>query len=300
MKNFIKLSKIKSIKSAGLHQVYDLSIDIDSSYIANGIVVHNSSNPNLQNIPTRTDEGKLIRSVFVSRFPGGKILSADYSQCEIRILAHMSGEPIFIDAYAANKDVHTYVASLLYNTDYDKVTKEQRTPTKTINFGLIYGMGIDKLMTETGMSREAAAAFIESYLKKLSKVDSWIKETRDFLKRKGYTETLFGRRRYLPEIYSVKKYKQEAAEREGTNHPVQGTNADITKLAMIQISKELSEKNMKSLMILQVHDELVFDAHPDEFDKLYEIVMRIMPNVVKLKVPLVCEAKFGDNWTEAH
>ena len=626
-----------------------------------------ANNPNLQNIPTRTEEGKLIRSVYSSRFEGGKILSADYSQCEIRILAHMSGEPIFIDAYAANKDVHTYVASLLYNTDYDKVTKDQRTPTKcidpktiikiidnseekyvrigsllknnkvdefinlntkvyngkeyvntissynaglkaskliissygslicsnehlfsinqslvkakdlklndildiplykatdgaaqkisynpidyskngissievseelayfagmflgdgccsshtvniavgkpkeyepwkqeiiknltslgfktkqvigktsialnfgsrkvarfiallelvkprndnftknfhvpitilnspkkirlqfiaglidtdgtvveqgqcnictkdaifaseivtlirsigagayitvahnklynrnyykvnlqrdareeirsylrcywkkdrlnaalakksiiakckkpenkileikdlgnkqlvdisidskdhlyitnnlithnTINFGLIYGMGIDKLMAETGMTREAATAFIEAYLNKLNKVDSWIKETREFLRRNGYTETLFGRRRYLPEIYSSKKYKQEAAEREGTNHPVQGTNADITKLAMISIHKELLEKNMKSLMILQVHDELVFDVHPTELVSLNEIVMRIMPNVVKLKVPLVCEAKIGQNWTEAH
>jgi hypothetical protein len=170
----------------------------------------------------------------------------------------------------------------------------------TINFGLIYGMGIDKLMAETGMTREAATAFIEAYLKKLNKVDSWIKETREFLRKNGYTETLFGRRRYLPEIYSSKKYKQEAAEREGTNHPVQGTNADITKLAMISIHKELLEKNMKSLMILQVHDELVFDVHPTELVSLNEIVMRIMPNVVRLKVPLVCEAKIGQNWTEAH
>lgn len=259
-----------------------------------------SNAPNLQNLPTRTDEGKLIRSVFVSRFPGGKILSADYSQCEIRILAHMSNEPIFINAYENNKDVHTYVASLLYNIDYDKVTKEQRTPTKTINFGLIYGMGPDKLMTETNMTKEGAEAFIAAYLKKLTKVDAWIKETREFLRKNGYTETLFGRRRYLPEIYSNKRYKQEAAEREGTNHPVQGTNADITKLAMIQINKELKANYMKSLMILQVHDELVFDAHPNEFEQLYEIVMRIMPNVVKLKVPLVCEAKYGESWTDAH
>lgn len=212
----------------------------------------------------------------------------------------MSDEPIFINAYENNKDVHTYVASLLYNIDYDKVTKEQRTPTKTINFGLIYGMGPDKLMAETGMTKEGAEAFIAAYLKKLTKVDKWIKSTREFLRKNGYTETLFGRRRYLPEIYSVKKYKQEAAEREGTNHPVQGTNADITKLAMIKIQKELVERKMQSLLVLQVHDELVFDAHPKEFEQLYDLVMQVMPNIVKLKVPLVCEAKYGENWTDAH
>ncbi len=261
-----------------------------------------SSDPNLQNIPSRTEEGKLIRTLFRSRWEkeGGKILSADYSQVELRILAHMSDEPAFLEAFANNEDIHQRVASLIYGTPYKDVTKDQRSKSKSNNFGVIYGMGIDKLMSETGMTLEQANAFLAAYFGKLTKVKKWIDWAKNFVKEHGYAETLYGTRRYLPKVYSVKPYEIEAAMREGPNHKIQGTSANITKFAMIAIHKAIKESNLKSHMILQVHDELDFDVHPTELDGMKRLVDDIMPNVVKLKVPLVVESAYGSSWGEAH
>ena len=297
MNNFIKESKIVSIKAAGLKRVYDISVRTDHSYIANGIVVHNSSNPNLQNIPKREAIGERIRGAFVSRFPGGKILSCDYSQQELRIMAHMSGEPSLVQAYNDGKDVHITVAAGIFNVKEDQVTKSQRDKTKTINYGLIYGMEAEKLSSELSIPVDEAKALIEQYMSRMTHVSSWIKESRAFLSKHGYVCTLTGRRRYIPKVFSPINFIRAAALREGPNARVQGTAADQAKLAMIGIDRYLADYHSK--MIMQVHDELVIDAHPDEEHILPE-VLNIMRAALPLSVPMEVDGRFGTSWKDAH
>lgn len=270
-----------------------------------------SKNPNLQNIPQRTELGRQVRKAFISRFPGGRILAVDWSQCELRIMAHLAHEQVFIDIFNEGGDAHTAVAALLNNLDPSEVTPEMRSHCKTLNFGMLYQMGSQKLAASTGMTPDEAKGFIAKYLGRMEGISAYRKSQRTLLKKQGYVETIFGRRRYLSKIHAdnseappdrrwIARSNRESAIREGGNMPVQGTNADICKMAMLDVQDVLRKEQMKSLIILQVHDELVLDTHPDELDKIKPMVEEIMANIIELIVPLVCDGKYGMNWGEAH
>jgi len=256
-----------------------------------------SSDPNLQNIPKREALGERIRGAFVSRFENGKIASFDYSQQELRIMAHLSQEPSLVTAYNNNKDVHITVASSIFGVAEDKVTKDQRNKTKTINYGLIYGMEAEKLSNELGITVEEAKALIEQYMSKMTHVSSWIKESRTYLSKHGFVSTLTGRRRYIPKVFSPIRFIRAEALREGPNAIVQGTAADQAKISMIGIDKYL--KSLRSKMIMQVHDELVLDVHPSEESILPDIT-EIMRNAIVLSVPMEVDGRLGKSWKDAH
>lgn len=259
-----------------------------------------SSSPNLQNQPARDELGKEIRGVYISRWPQGKILSADYSQAELRILAHLSQEKVLLDIFLRGGDAHLGVASKIFDKEESKVTAEERRFIKVINFGMIYGMGPKRLGLALNISKDEAQGLIDRYLGTMVGVKKFIAAAEKELSTFGYTETFFGRRRYISKVFSQSKMDRWAAFREGANHKVQGTNADIVKLAMVNINKDLYNLNMKSLLILQVHDELVFDTHPDEIDQLGPLVKNRMENVVKFDIPMIADPKFGINWAESH
>ena len=259
-----------------------------------------SSEPNLQQVPQRTEEGKKIRECFVSRFEGGKILAADLSQAEMRILAHISEDPVLLDCYLNDRDMHCAAAALAYGITEDEVQPTQRSAAKTVNYGIIYGMSAKRLSNETGMTYEEADAFIKRYLANMRGVHQYIETTKKFLRFHGYVETLFGRRRYISKIFSDNDFDIWAAEREATNAPIQGFQADWLKIAMLKIDHDMQQQKLQSLMVMQVHDELVFDAHPDEFEVLKEIVLEHMPASYQLAVPMLVDAHYADSWAEAH
>ena len=258
-----------------------------------------SDSPNLQNIPQREEVGKRIRGAFVSSYENGKILSADYSQQELRILAHLSGEPVLVDTYKKNEDAHIRVAAKIFGVEESKVTPAQRNYCKTINYGLMYGMGEKKLSDELKITTEEAAQLMETYLGKMTNVAQYIKDVEKFLSKHGFTETMYGRRRYLPNVFSFMKFTKLEAFREGVNHTVQGSGADQVKMAMINIDKFLTGNNKKSKLIMQVHDEIVIDVHPDELD-ITDKISEIMSSVDDLNVPMLAEAKLGNSWKDAH
>lgn len=261
----------------------------------------NSSDPNCQNIPAKTKIGKKIREIFVSRFEGGKIMAIDYSQAELRILAHMSKEPIFIKSYQEEKDIHTMIAAeVVFEKLIEQITADERRIVKTVNFGLLYGMRAKKLALTLKIPLELAEKIMDKYLGKMSKLKGFLDNARSTLAEKGYTESYSGRRRYIPKIYSKDKFERWAAERESANHVIQGSNADIIRMAMIKIHDLIQSNNYKSKMILQVHDELVFDLHPSEIDILPNKVKDIMQNVVTFDIVMRADAKIADNWAEAH
>lgn len=259
-----------------------------------------SSDPNLQNIPQRSDQGKLIRGAFVSRWTdeGGLIFSADQSQAELRILAHMSQDPVLLEAYRNNLDVHQRVASIMFHKKYEDVDKKERNSVKTINYGLLYGMGVAKLAIELNVSMDEAESLKLTYLSTLKGVKNFIHDTIRFLNKHGYTETIFGRRRYLPTINSTINSERAEAISAGVNHTAQGSNADIIKRAMIKISPYLETK--KSLMIMQVHDELVFDVHPTEIEIIKPDIIKLLESTVTLSVPMIAEGRYGRSWMDAH
>jgi DNA polymerase-1 len=262
-----------------------------------------SKRPNLQNIPKRTEEGRQIRKAFISRFKGGQIMAADWAQCELRIMAHLAKEKILIDIFERGGDPHLEVSAKLNQVSTEEITEGQRAYAKNMNFGVLYRMGPSRLAASTGLSYVEAQSFISSYLGEMRGIAQYQKDQDESLERCGYAETLFGRRRYLTKIFTQGekgKYEREAARREGGNHPIQGCNADIAKLAMIKIGRKIQKEALKSIMILQVHDEIVIDTHPDEFDIIKPMAEEIMSNIIKLVVPLVCDGKYADNWAEAH
>lgn len=275
-------------------------------------ITGNSRNPNLQNIPQRLEIGRQVRKAFVSRFEGGQILSADWGQCEIRIITHISKEQVFIDIFNRDGDPHLAAGALINGVPEEEVTPEMRTEAKTLNFGILYLMGPKRLAQETGKTQEEAAKLISLYLGTMKGLDRCIKEQKEKVQQKGYTETLLGRRRYIPKVFTTIKdippqkpkwlhrHTKEAALRESWNNVIQGSNSDICKMATIQVQDWLRDNNMKSVLCLQVHDELVLDVHPDEIDLVKPAVEKIMSEVLELVVPLVCEGKYGDNWKEAH
>ncbi|MES3014043.1 MAG: DNA polymerase I, partial [Pseudomonadota bacterium] len=258
-----------------------------------------SNDPNLQNIPIRTAEGRRVREAFIPP-PGHSILSADYSQIELRIMAHMSGDPGLLKAFAEGMDVHRATASEVFGTDPGDVSNEQRRYAKTINFGLIYGMGAFGLAQSLGIERGAAAAYIERYFERFAGVRRYMDQTKASAREKGYVETLFGRRIYLPEINGGNGPRKSGAERQAINAPMQGTAADLIKLAMIAVQGALDREQRETKMIMQVHDELVFDVPAAELDWARAEVPRIMASVASFKVPLLAEVGVGANWDEAH
>jgi DNA polymerase-1 len=258
-----------------------------------------SNDPNLQNIPIRTAEGRRVREAFIAP-EGHSILSADYSQIELRLMAHISGDVNLLKAFTEGMDVHRATASEVFGTPPDQVTSEQRRYAKTINFGLIYGMSAFGLAANLGIERSAAIAYIERYFARYPSVKRYMDETRASAKAKGYVETVFGRRLWLPEINSPNGPRRSGSERAAINAPMQGTAADLIKLAMIAVQEALDRQGMATKMVMQVHDELVFEVPDDELEWARVEVPRIMASVAQLKVPLLAEVGVGRNWDEAH
>ncbi|MBR4734902.1 MAG: DNA polymerase I [Bacteroidales bacterium] len=259
-----------------------------------------SSNPNLQNIPVRTERGKEIRKAFVPGTPDGVIVSADYSQIELRIMAHLSGDEHLCTAFREGQDVHAATAAKIFGIPVADVTREQRGQAKTANFGIMYGISSFGLAQRLGLSRGAAKSLIEDYFRSFPAVRGFIDSSIAFAREHGYVETLFGRRRYLPDIHARNATVRSLAERNAVNAPIQGTSADIIKLAMIGVAQRLREGGFRSRMVLQIHDELLFDAIPSEVPALKAMVTEVMENVIKLSVPLTVECSAGSNWLEAH
>jgi len=259
-----------------------------------------SSNPNLQNIPIRTERGKEIRKAFIPGTPEGVIVSADYSQIELRIMAHLSGDAHLTSAFRSGEDVHAATAAKIFGIPVEEVTREQRGQAKTANFGIMYGISSFGLAQRLGMGRKEAKALIDGYFESFPAIKDFIGRNVDFARKNGYVETLFGRRRYLPDINSRNGNVRALAERNAVNAPIQGTSADIIKLAMIRVQKRLEEEGLRSRMVLQIHDELVFDAIPSEVERLKSIVVEVMEHVIELSIPLTVECSSGKNWLEAH
>jgi len=258
-----------------------------------------SSDPNLQNIPIRTEMGRKIRKAFIPSSDDFLILSADYSQIEPRILAHFSEDETLSNSFFKDEDIHKRTASEVFGVPISKVTQEERRLAKTTNFAIMYGVSAYGLSQSTDMTPQEAAAFIEVYFKRYPRVKEYLDLSIEKAKELGYAITLLGRRRYIPEINSSNRQKREFAERVAINTPIQGTAADLIKVVMIEIAKESKMKNAKSKMILQVHDELVFDVHKDELNWLKEMVKDKMENTIKLNVPIRVDMKIGKNWLEA-
>jgi DNA polymerase-1 len=258
-----------------------------------------SNDPNLQNIPIRTAEGRRVREAFIAP-PGSVILSADYSQIELRIMADISSDANLLKAFAEGMDVHRATAAEVFGIEPAAVTSEQRRYAKTINFGLIYGMGAFGLAASLGIERNAAAQYIERYFARYPGVKQYMDDTKASAKDKGYVETLFGRRIYLPEINGGNGPRKAGAERQAINAPMQGTAADLIKLAMIAVQAELDAQNRGTLMVMQVHDELVFEVPAAELDWARAEIPRLMAGVANLKVPLLAEVGVGPNWDQAH
>jgi DNA polymerase I len=259
-----------------------------------------SVDPNLQNIPIRDERGREIRKAFIPSGAGYVLLSADYSQIELRIMAHASKDENMLEAFRNNADIHTATAAKIFGVTLENVSREMRGKAKTANFGIIYGISAFGLSQRLRIPRKEAADFIEGYFKTFPGVKKYMDSCIVNAREKGFVETIMGRRRFLPDIRSNNGMVRGMAERNAINSPIQGSAADIIKLAMIHIHDKLKSQNFKSKMILQVHDELVFDVYKPELDKVKEIVKYEMENVVKLDVPLLVEMGSGNNWLEAH
>ena len=257
-----------------------------------------SSDPNLQNIPVRTPRGEAIRRGFVPR-AGRTFLVADYSQIELRIMAHLSGDPAFIEAFRQGGDIHRQTAALIFNIPVDRVTPDMRGRAKTINFATIYGQGPFALSRQLGISQEEARAFIARYFERFAGVRAFLDRQIQLARERGYVETLFKRRRYIPEIRDRNFNMRAYGERNAQNSPLQGSAADLIKLAMIRISDAIEEEGLQSRMLLQVHDELVFEVPPEEVERMRELVQTHMEQVVALDVPLVVDIGVGPNWLDA-
>jgi DNA polymerase-1 len=258
-----------------------------------------SSNPNLQNIPIRTPEGKRIRQAFIAA-PGHELISADYSQIELRVLAHLSEDKALIDAFQSDEDIHARTASDVFGVFPEMVNAEMRRQAKVINFGILYGMSAFGLAKELSVAQKTAQAYIDGYFERYKKVREYLNEILEGAKRDGYVCTLLNRRRYLPELQSKIPSVRQFAERMAINTPIQGTAADLIKVAMVNIAHLLTKKNLAAQLIMQVHDELILEAPLKEKEEVAALVKKEMEEVIKLKVPLKVEIAAGKNWDEAH
>ena len=258
-----------------------------------------SSDPNLQNIPIRGEDGKEIRKAFIPE-PGCLFFSADYSQIELRVMAHLSQDPQMIEVFREGKDLHAATAANIYKKPIEEVTRDERTKSKRANFGIIYGITVFGLAERLDIPRDEAKMLIDGYFDTFPQVHDYMEKSKDVARQQGYVTTLFGRRRYLPDINSANSVVRGFAERNAINAPIQGTAADIIKVAMIHIFQRFKAEGIKSKMILQVHDELNFSVYPDEKEKVERIVLEEMQNAFHMSVPLVADSGFGENWLEAH
>jgi len=259
-----------------------------------------SNNPNLQNIPIRTERGKQVRKAFIPRNDNYVLLAADYSQIELRLIAALSGDEVMIQSFLNGEDIHASTAAKVFNVPLAEVTREQRSDAKAVNFGIIYGVSAFGLSNQTSLTRSEAKDLIDTYYQTYPKLRAYIDSQIHFARENGYVETVLGRRRYLKDINSRNAVVRGGAERNAVNAPLQGSAADIIKVAMINIFNRFSTENFKSKMLLQVHDELVFDAHKDELEIIQPIIKQEMENAYKLKVPLIVDIGIGENWLEAH
>jgi DNA polymerase-1 len=261
-----------------------------------------SINPNLQNIPIRTAEGRRIRQAFIAP-KGYRLLAADYSQIELRIMAHFSEDKKLLAAFAAGEDIHKATAAEVFDTPIEQVTTEQRRSAKAVNFGLIYGMQAFGLSKQLGIERRKAQQYIDDYFARYPGVKTYIEQTRELAKQQGYVETLFGRRLYLPDIQSSNHQRRQYAERTAVNAPIQGTAADLIKLAMLSVDKWIHQRHLDIKMLMQVHDELVFEvaeAVLEEAQSQIQVKMEAITEDAQLQVPLLVEIGVGNNWDEAH
>ena len=258
-----------------------------------------SSDPNLQNIPIRGEDGKEIRKAFIPE-PGCLFFSADYSQIELRVMAHLSQDPQMIEVFREGKDLHAATAANIYKKPIEEVTRDERTKSKRANFGIIYGITVFGLAERLDIPRDEAKMLIDGYFDTFPQVHDYMEKSKEVARQQGYVTTLFGRRRYLPDINSANSVVRGFAERNAINAPIQGTAADIIKVAMIHIFQRFKTEGIKSKMILQVHDELNFSVYPDEKEKVEHIVLEEMQNAFQMVVPLVADSGFGENWLEAH
>ncbi len=296
-----ELSKLKSTYVDALPGfINPLTGRIHTSFNQTGAATGrlSSSDPNLQNIPVRTPRGEAIRRAFVAP-PGAMLLTADYSQIELRLLAHLSGDPAFVEAFEQGGDIHRQTAAIIFGVAQDQVTPEMRARAKTINFGTIYGQGAFALSRQLGITQDDAKRFIEQYFTRFAGVRAWLDRTVAGAREKGYVETLFGRRRYIPELKDRNYNIRAFGERTATNSPLQGSAADLIKIAMIRIAGALKEQGLRSRMILQVHDELVVEVPRGEEEAATELVKRHMERAAELRVPLVVSVGMGMNWVDA-
>ena len=259
-----------------------------------------SSNPNLQNIPIRTALGRRVRDAFIPSSSDNVMLSADYSQIELRIMAHVADDPVMIDAFSRGADIHTDTAARVFGIEPDNVDQEMRSRAKSINFGIIYGMGAQRLARETGMTLDEALSFINRYFETFPAVKRYIDATKVAARETGAVETLYGRRRPIPDINSKNGRLRAASENMAVNTPIQGTAADLIKIAMIQVDEWMQSEQVAGKMILQVHDELVFDLPRRELELFQSKIPEIMGSVAELSVPLIVDVGVGENWSQAH
>jgi DNA polymerase-1 len=296
------LAKLKSTYTDKLPRMVDAATGRVHTNYAQAVAVTGrlaSNEPNLQNIPVRTAEGRRIREAFIAS-PGNCLVSADYSQIELRIMAHISQDAGLLQAFAAGEDIHRATASEVFGVPLEMVSGEQRRYAKIINFGLIYGMSEFGLASQLGIDRAAARAYMDRYFARYPGVASYMKNTREAARETGRVETVFGRRLWLPEINSSNGMRRQAAERAAINAPMQGTAADIIKLAMIAVHGWLAHGNLRTKLIMQVHDELVLEVPDDELEMVKYHLPKLMGDVAKLDVPLLVEVGVGPNWEQAH
>jgi DNA polymerase-1 len=258
-----------------------------------------STEPNLQNIPVRTGDGRRIREAFIAP-PGHTLISADYSQVELRIMAHLSADPALVKAFKEGDDIHRVTAAEIFSVAPAEVTADQRRYIKAVNFGLIYGMSAFGLATQLGIERSAAAQFIERYFTRYPGVAAYMQRTRELARAQGFVETVFGRRLFLPDIRAASGPRRAGAERAAINAPMQGTAADLIKLAMIAVQDRLDRERLGTRLILQVHDELVLEAPDNELERIVRDLPEWMTSVATLSVPLKVDVGHGPNWERAH
>jgi DNA polymerase I len=302
---FRELTKLRSTYVDALPQMINRKTGRVHTSYAQAVAVTgrlSSNNPNLQNIPIRTERGREIRKAFIPRSDEFVLVSADYSQIELRIVAAISADPNMCAAFREGKDIHTATASKVFGVEEKDVTKEMRYKAKSVNFGIIYGQSAFGLADNLGISRSEAKEIIDNYKKQFANIQRYMDDTINFAREHGYVETLMGRKRWLKDINSANFTIRGFAERNAINSPIQGTAADMIKLAMIKIHEEFSRRGFRSKMLLQVHDELVFDAHKDELEIIKPIIMRCMQTALPLPqdVPANAEIGSGANWLEAH
>lgn len=294
------LTKLKSTYADGLLKVIGPDGRIRTTFqnlvTATGRL--SSTDPNLQNIPVRTELGSEIRKMFVPR-PGWVFVDADYSQIELRVLAHIAEDPLMREAFRTGQDIHTATASQVFGVPPEEVTPLQRRHAKAVNFGIVYGISEFSLSEDIGVSRHEAKAYMDSYLDRYAGVRAYMREIVAEAKNRGFVTTMFGRRRYIPELKSSNFNIRQGAERIALNTPIQGTAADLIKLAMVRVDRALREAGLQAKLILQVHDELIVECPPEETEQVRAIVTGQMESVAQLSVPLVAEAKVGRTWYEA-